>query len=276
MLLDKINEANKPVKDKKPLLKIKSYRSVAKDMYPKTPTFTMKIIAARGMGKTIFLIAFSHSLVNRGIVKYEDIYIFCRTFDKQDQWRSSGFNARNFKYLNEEYAKGKLLVFDDMQLDTKGNKLIETLFIRGRHNKAGIIQCEQFTQATAHIEKNKYRFVLIPLFNESTTQYYHEKSMPTLTAKSIWKLGLLAEEKAIKEDNPELRYFIINKFDDINMSYKYHACTFEDGNYAIVEINYIGNDMKPGINIHKGRLDVNPYDDKDDCILGCKCNTCKI
>ena len=35
--------------------------------------------------------------------------------------------ARNFSCLNGEYAKGKLLVFDDMQLDTKGNKLIETL-----------------------------------------------------------------------------------------------------------------------------------------------------
>ena len=36
---------------------------------------------------------------------------------------------RNFKYLNEEYAKEKLLVFDDMQLDKKWNKLMETLFI---------------------------------------------------------------------------------------------------------------------------------------------------
>ena len=34
-------------------------------MYPKTSTFAMKIIAARGMGKTIFLIAFLHSLVDR-------------------------------------------------------------------------------------------------------------------------------------------------------------------------------------------------------------------
>ena len=39
---------------------------------------------------------------------------------------------RNFKYLNEEYAKENLLVFDDMQLDKKGNKFIETLFVRGR------------------------------------------------------------------------------------------------------------------------------------------------
>ena len=33
--------------------------------------------------------------------------------------------------------------------------------------------------------------------------------MPTLTAKSIWKLGLLAEEKTSKEDNRALRYLII-------------------------------------------------------------------
>ena len=178
-------------------------------MYTKSPTFTMKIIAARGMGKTIFLIAFLHSFVNRGIVKHEYNYIFCPTFNEQDQWRSCGFIARNFKYLNQEYAKRKLLVFDNMQLETKENKLVETLLISDRHNKAGIIQCEQFTQSTAHIEKaNTDCFVLIPPFNESTAQYYHETLLPTLTAKSIWKLGLLAEEKACKEDNPELRYLL--------------------------------------------------------------------
>ena len=115
VVIDKINEANKSVKDNKPILIIKYNKSLAKDMYPKSPTFTMKIIAARGMGKTIFLIAFLHSLVNSGIVKHKDIYIFCPTFNEQDQWRSSGFIARNFSYLNEEYAKEKLLVFDDMQ-----------------------------------------------------------------------------------------------------------------------------------------------------------------
>ena len=48
-------------------------------------------------------------------------------------------------------------------------------------------------------------------------QYYHEKFMATLTAKIFCKLGLLAEEKACKEDNPELRYLVINKFGGINM-----------------------------------------------------------
>ena len=83
-------------------------------MYPKTQTFTMKIIPARDMGKTIFLITFLHSLVNRRIVKHEDIYTVCPTFDNQDHWRSSGFIARNFSYLNVEYTKRKLLVFDDL------------------------------------------------------------------------------------------------------------------------------------------------------------------
>ena len=77
VVIDKINEANKPVKDNKPLVNIKSYRSVAKDMYPKSPTFTLKIIVARGMGKLIFLIEFLHSLINRGIVKHEKyFYLF--------------------------------------------------------------------------------------------------------------------------------------------------------------------------------------------------------
>ena len=75
--------------------------------------------------------------------------------------------------------------------------------------------------------------------------------MPTLTAKSIWKLRLLAEKKACKKDNPELRYLINNKFGDINMGYKYRVRPSEDGNYPIVELNYIGNDVKADINIDK-------------------------
>ena len=119
----------------------------------------MKINAPRGMGKAIFLIAFLYSLFDRGVVKHEDIYTFCPTLDNQDHWRSSGFTARNFSFLNEEYAKGKLLVFDDMKIDTKRIKLTEMLCIRGRHNRTGIIQCEQFSQASAHIETQMPTFL---------------------------------------------------------------------------------------------------------------------
>ena len=49
------------------------------------------------------------------------------------------------------------------------------------------------------------------------------------------------------------------------MGYKYgYKYPFEDGNYAIVEINRIGNDIKPNIDIYKSTLDVILYDDKDD------------
>ena len=70
---------------------------------------------------------------------------------------------RNFSFLNEEYAKGKLLVFDDTQIDTKRIKLTEIFCVRGRHNRTGIIQCEQFSQATAQIETQ------IPTFCFNTT-----------------------------------------------------------------------------------------------------------
>ena len=55
------------------------------------------------------------------------------------------------------------------------------------------------------------------------------------------------------------------------MGYKYRVFPFENGNYAIIEINYIGNDVKPDINIDKRRLDVIPYNYEDDCLIGCKC-----
>lgn len=53
--------------------------------------FTLKYIGARGMGKTIFVIAFLHSLFLKGIIKYEDVLVFCPTFNQQEQWIKSGF-----------------------------------------------------------------------------------------------------------------------------------------------------------------------------------------
>ena len=58
------------------------------------------------------------------------------------------------------------------------------------------------------------------------------------------------------------------------MSYKYHLCRFEDGNYAIVEINYIGNDTNSNINIDKSRLDTIRYNENDR-MIGCNCKKCK-
>ena len=57
-------------------------------------------------------------------------------------------------------VQNELLVFDDMQNDRKKDKRIEQIFLKGRRHKIGIIQCEQFTQDTAHIK----RAILIILF----------------------------------------------------------------------------------------------------------------
>ena len=102
--------------------------------------------------KQYFLISFLHSLVHEKIIGYEDIYIFCPTFNEQEQWMNSPFQQKNFNYSREDNVHNKLLVFDDMQIDLKGNKQIENFFVRGRHPKIGIIQCEQFTQDKKHLE----------------------------------------------------------------------------------------------------------------------------
>ena len=147
-----IDKVNTPIDHKKPAINMIKRSKQMNDIYPRTHIFTMKIIGSRGRGKTVFLISFLHSRVHEKIIGYEDIYIFCPTFNEQERWMNSPFQQRNFNYLREDNVHNKLLAFDDMQTDLKGNKLIENFFVRGRHSKIGIIQCEQFTQDTKHLE----------------------------------------------------------------------------------------------------------------------------
>ena len=134
-----------------------------------------------------------------------------------------------------------MLVFDDMQNDLKKNSIIQDLFMKGRHNKTGIIQCEQYTENTAAtIEKaNTDYFVLIPPFPQSTATYYHEKFMPNLLPRNIEKVGNLCLDYELRENNSELRYLMVNKYGDITIGYKYRVSPFRDGEkYAIVKIKY--------------------------------------
>lgn len=203
-----------------------------RSIYPTNHCFTMRNIASRGSGKTTFLIAFLWSLVYNKIIKEKDIYIFCSTFQDQYIWKDSGFQERNIEHLTKEYAENKLLVFDDMQnLLKQKNPLIEDLFIKGRHNKTGIIQCEQYTQSTPLIKKANTDFiVLIAPFNESSAPYYHEKFIPSLSSKKIIELGNLCLDYQEEENNNELKYLIVNKFGDVSIGYKYRVCPFENGN----------------------------------------------
>ena len=159
---------------------------------------------------------------------------------------------RNFNHLRECLPYGKLLVFDDIQLDTK-KKMAESFFIRGRHNRIGVIPCEQFTQDTAHIEKeNTDYFVLVPPFSEYTAEHYHKTFIPDLSAKNIVKIRKTALLRSEVEKNPELAYSIINIFGQITIGFKYHVCQFEDGNkYAITKIKYGNAKIKPDVSINR-------------------------
>ena len=83
ILVDEINRSSIPTPHEKPSLNLKTTETPLRNMYPTKPTFTMKIIASRGPGTTTFLTAFLNSLINERIIKHEDIYMFCPTFDYQ-------------------------------------------------------------------------------------------------------------------------------------------------------------------------------------------------
>ena len=72
------------------------------------------------------------------------------------------------------------------------------------------MQCEQFTQDTAHIEKANTDFnILIPPFNLSTAEYYHTMFLRSLNPNMIKKLGRTAIR--LSKNNPQLKYIIINE-----------------------------------------------------------------
>ena len=84
-LVTEIGGATIPVEHKKPQLKIPPKPNLIKNIYPSSHVFPMKIIGARGTGKTIFLIALLHSLVFERIIKYEDVLVFYPTFNQRIQ-----------------------------------------------------------------------------------------------------------------------------------------------------------------------------------------------
>ena len=131
--------------------------------------------------------------------------------------------------------------------------MIEGFFIRGRHNRIGVIKREQSTQDTAHIKKeNTDYFVLVPPFSEYAAQYYHEKFIPDLSAKNIVKIRKTALIRSEVEKNPELAYLIINIFGQITIGFKYHVCQFEDGKkYAITKTKYGNGKIKPDVSINR-------------------------
>ena len=143
----------------------------------------------------------------------------------QSCWNNTLFAVKNINELViNEITKNKLLVFDDMQISFKKDQSIAEVFTRGRHNRIGIIQCEQFTQDTPHIEKeNTDYIVLIPSFSLSSCGYDHKNFLSCLSPKDIMKLGSFAIKFSDEKGNRQLKYIIKNEFENIVLGYFYHV-----------------------------------------------------
>ena len=84
----------------------------------------MKIIGKRGSGKTTFLVHFLQLLIRKGIIKHENIWIFCPIYPNQQIWHNLSIQPNNTTHLSlNETTYNKLFVFDDLQGDLKKKKL---------------------------------------------------------------------------------------------------------------------------------------------------------
>ena len=125
-------------------------------------------------------------------------------------------------------------------IKNKNGNLITELFIKGKHNNTGVIHWEQYTQATPSIEKaNSDFFTLIPPFGIFFANYYHEKFIPYLSPNEIVRLGGLCLKYQKNKNNNQLKYLMVNKFEDVTIEYDYRVCPFEHGNYfSIIPVEY--------------------------------------
>ena len=146
-LMDAIKEKDCTLSHEKLSLNLRLNSQLKKSLFPSQHKFTMKIIGKRGSGKTTFSIHFLELLIKKGIVSYDDVWIFCPTYSEQKIWQSLSIPPRDDGNLRlDESVRDKPLVFDDLQNDLKKSKVVGDIFTKGRHHTLGIIQCEQFTQ----------------------------------------------------------------------------------------------------------------------------------
>ena len=117
----------------------------------------------------------------------DNIWFLCPTYNNQTAWLDLGIQPKDMKHLSlNPMTYNKLLVFDGLQGDLKNNKIFEEVFTKGRHHRVVIIQCQQFTQDTAHIEEaNTKYFALCPSFSIFSCEYFHRKFSATLEPEAI-------------------------------------------------------------------------------------------
>ena len=91
----------------------------------------MKIIGKRGSGKTTFLLAFLSSLIENKIITYEQVWMYCPTYEMQSCWNKALFSVKNINELvSNEITQNKLLVFDEIQIVLKKYQRIDETWTR--------------------------------------------------------------------------------------------------------------------------------------------------
>ena len=125
----------------------------------------MKIIGETGSGKTTFVSTFLEFLIDY-IDNIVNIYLLSPTFN-QIGWDRMRKNIKHINDINNIVdIINSIIVWDDVQVQFKGNKVITEKILNKRHRNVGIIQCEQYTQIIGLIQKmNADYFILLETFS---------------------------------------------------------------------------------------------------------------
>ena len=158
------------------------------DLISKSLGWSMKVIEKTISGKTTFVSAFLEFLVYY-IEGVKNIYLLSLTFN-QIGWDRIRKNTEHIKDINDvANASNSIIVCDDMQIQSKGNKILTEMILNKRHRNLGIIQCEQYTQITDLVQKlNDDYFVLLGTFTLSDCQYFVEKFLSTISVEVLFKI----------------------------------------------------------------------------------------
>ena len=164
------------------------------------------------------------------------ILLCCVTTDLQNTWNPIKkyiihVELKHIKFDN--IPKNTLIIFDDVQVEARGNEEVAKIFTKGRHKILGIIQCEQHTQSTSTLEKNNTNYaVFVPPFNYSSCEYFKEKFFGNMSAESILKL---MQEVIFMGFN----YVMVDDFGNITINFKKQVFPSNNHKGYIVDIEFL-------------------------------------
>ena len=145
------------------------------DLVPNSLGYSMNVTGKIGSGKATFVSAFIEFLINY----IESVTCICLLFPTSDLngWdkiRKNIIFVNNFSEIID--ASNCIIVYDDMQVQLKGNKILIEMVLNKSYRNSEIMQCEQDTQIKDLVQKIKSNyFVLTGTFTLGDCQYFVEK-----------------------------------------------------------------------------------------------------